>query len=183
MKTHFSNPKSTNFVIRFLATFELGCDSNKIYEEAAMWALPLEMKDDYANALNGSSCSKHRLALIATFVQNEQRLYYKLLRSYSELVVYFHKKYSTNHTITSYNATLLQYMQTSGFALQQYADDRNAMSCKLAKVYDKSKVKFVFIEEVDHLSRYGFRHFCATETQANSNDSAFQLKYLLSIQK
>lgn len=58
-KVHFFDLKDSISFLRFLATFKLMCDSNKILEGAAMCFLPYYVKDNLANALISRICAEN----------------------------------------------------------------------------------------------------------------------------
>lgn len=74
-------------------------------------------------------------------------------------------------------------IQPSNMTLKQYTDDLFAESCKVADVYDDSTLKDVFIKGVDPSIKHSLRIYCATNSQVDLTDFAFQTRSLLSIQK
>lgn len=134
MKAHFFDPKDPIFIIGFLATFELTCDTNKIHEGAAMWVLPHFVKETIANALNSRMCAEDRTAPLVATVRHDKIRHQKLLRSYPEVVNYLLKKFATGAEIAEYDATILRYMHPASMTHQQFADDLIAKSCKVANI-------------------------------------------------
>lgn len=72
MKAHVFNSKNPISIISSIAKFYLACDTNKIYEGAAMWVLPHFVEETSANALNSRICATGRtVPLTATIRQNK----------------------------------------------------------------------------------------------------------------
>lgn len=71
MKVPSFDPRDSISTIRFLATFNLACNTNNIRENAAMWALPFFVKNAIKMTCNCSmSVDAHKtpaVALVNTF--------------------------------------------------------------------------------------------------------------------
>lgn len=52
MEAHFFDPSDPFPIIRFQVAFKIVCNINNVYEEAAMWVLPLFDKNTLATPLN-----------------------------------------------------------------------------------------------------------------------------------
>lgn len=110
-------------IIGFLATTKLAYGTNRIRKGAAIWLLPHYVHWRLANALNGHMDAKEGTVPIIASVCNNDIRSRKLLRSYSEVVNYFLKKYSTDQAIAEYDAVILHYLQEAFMSPQQYADN------------------------------------------------------------
>lgn len=58
MKAHDFDPKESISIIGFLAPFKLACNTNRIHEGSAIWALPHYVHETIANALNSGMCAE-----------------------------------------------------------------------------------------------------------------------------
>lgn len=141
MKEHYLDFKESIFIISFLATFKLACNTNRTQEGAAMWVLPHYLHETIANALKSRMCSEHRTNQIIASVCNRDTRSHKLLRSYLEVVNYLLRKCATGQKIAEYDAEILRYMQPANMNPKKYADDLVVKSCKVADVLREGNPK------------------------------------------
>lgn len=80
-KALFFDPKYLIFIISFMATLNLACNSDSIHEEAAMWVILYYVPENLKIALSIHMNAKHRLASIVAIVRNKQRWPREQLRS------------------------------------------------------------------------------------------------------
>lgn len=99
MKTHPFNPKNLIYIIEFLATFKMACNTNDIFEGVAMWVLPHFVHKRLGKTFNSCMCAENRLASLAASVRNQKRFSRKLLRLYPEIANYFLKKFVVDQAI------------------------------------------------------------------------------------
>lgn len=70
MKAHFFDKKGRIFIIEFLATLELACNTNRIHERVEIWILLHHVNETLVKALKSRMCDTNNSSTIATSVRN-----------------------------------------------------------------------------------------------------------------
>lgn len=110
MKAPFFNLKEPIFIIGFLTTFKLACNTDNIRDGAAMRLVPHYVNETLANELNSRMCATDKSSPITSSVRNVENWSHNLLGSYSEVVNYLLKRFATDQAIVYLDAAMLQYM-------------------------------------------------------------------------
>lgn len=122
-KAQFFDPGDPIFIIGFLPTFKLPCNTNHIHEEAAMWVLPFIVYNALATKLNSRmSAVTHIAPVFASVKTIEPTTQKKCFRSYPEVVIYLHKKLANDQTTAKMDFKILRYTQPANKTLMEYAD-------------------------------------------------------------
>lgn len=106
LEAHFIDPLELVWIIGFLTTIKLPCETNIIYKWVAMRVLPNYAKEVHENALNSRIWGKDQLSPIAASICNKKRKPSNLLRSYEEVL---------NYLLTNTRATERQLGTTRQF--------------------------------------------------------------------
>lgn len=163
-------------------TFNFACDTNNVREEAAMLTLPHYVEQMFAIVLNSYMCAEHRTIPLATSVRDEETChghYWDFIRNRLLSV----EEAAGDQAAAEYDSTILRYMQLINLTSQQFADDLIASPWKVADIFHKSVLKYSSIDAVDGSVRHSLRDYWAFYTQADLTDVAFQVYYLLAVQK
>lgn len=85
MNALFFDTKATIYVLRFLTTFKIASNTNRIHEEAVMCILSHYVSETLATALDSLMCTTDKSSSVAASVRNADTGFSKLLRSYPEV--------------------------------------------------------------------------------------------------
>lgn len=86
--------KSLIFIIGFMTTFRLACDTNYIHKEAVIWVLPHFVHENLANVLNSCMCADDKPTPFVALKRSQEPRSRKLLRSSAEVVKDLLKKFT-----------------------------------------------------------------------------------------
>lgn len=150
MKAHFFDPINPISIIGFVATFNLACDTNAIYESAAIWLLPFFVKNILATTLNSRMPTAAYINLVAASVSTTEPLIQKhSQRQYPKVVNCLLMKLANYEAIAELDSKIYCHMRPAHMTAMQYANDPYAKSCKIVYVYEESTLNEIFIEGVD----------------------------------
>lgn len=68
VEAHFFVPSNLVLIIGFLATFELTCDTKRVYAEAAMWVLPFFVMKALTTTVNSGLSAATQIAPVVASV-------------------------------------------------------------------------------------------------------------------
>lgn len=74
LKAHVFDPSSSIYIVWFCATSKLSCDTNDIYESAAMWILPFLIKNTLETKLNRHISAAASITPVFTSVNSTETL-------------------------------------------------------------------------------------------------------------
>lgn len=183
MKTHLFIPEVPVFIVEFLVTFRLPCDTNYISKSRSTWVSSDLVHNTIANVLYSCMYAQSSFAPSGTSSRNQKQPSQKLLRSYLEAGNYLLKRFATYQTIAEYDVSILRYREPLRVSLEQYGDDTITKSCKTADIYDESKLNNILIEDVDSSTRHIFCSYLVTQPQTDLTDIEIQMETLLAIQE
>lgn len=95
IKAQFFDPGDLIYIIRFLNTFMVACDNNRIRERAAILVLPHYVNETHPNTLNSHMCAMDMSSPIAASVSNVDDRSRQFLRSDPEVGNYLLKKFTS----------------------------------------------------------------------------------------
>lgn len=183
MIAYYFDPKKPFSTIRFLATFKLPPDFNRIHEEAAIWMLPYFVNGVPVNALRGCMCAENRTTPIITWVRENDAKSRKLLGVYTEVFSHSLRKWATDQATAEYDAVILCCMQPANKTFQQYGKDLVANSCNAADAYDEKNLSDISIKGVDESVRVSIHQYLVQSLLVNLTYIPFQENFHSSIQE
>lgn len=110
------------------------CDTNRIFDEVAMWVLRHVVNETFENALNNRMFASYNSFLFAASVRSIDNRSRKLWQLYLGEVNYLLPNYSVEQAIAKFNDAILRYTSVANAAPQHYADDLVAKSCNIADI-------------------------------------------------
>lgn len=148
MKAHFFETKDLIFVICFISTFKLACDSIRNLKATIMQIIPHYMNETLVNGLNSRMRAEGVVTFVTTSVRTNDARSRKFICLYLELVYHLPKKIATDQAIAKLDEAILPYMQLSNMAPWQYAENLVAKASKVSDKYDRETLNDVFTNDV-----------------------------------
>lgn len=112
MKSCFLKPLDPTFVLSFLQKFKSACDSNGVYEEAAMWLFPYFLKE-----LAKAALSNYMMT------QNSGQTHFEgKLTTYCQVVNYMLETYTADNVIVEIEPDINRFKQAADMSAVRFSE-------------------------------------------------------------
>lgn len=118
IKPRIFNPFGPNSIIRILCNFKVACDTNGIYEQAAVWLFHVFRKESFSSTLETLLVWKREARMNVKSTGKSSRL-----GTYQKEVYYFLRTYTTVESIAGNEEVITKFTNPPNKALLQYTEE------------------------------------------------------------
>lgn len=157
---------------------------NHIHERAAIWFLPIIVKNTFASTLNSCmSAAMYITPVVALDNIVEVVREKKLLRSNPVVIDYILKIFSNDETVAEMYSLMVRYTKSANMSQMQYGDDLYANSCKVTDFNNDATIKNILIDGVHSSICPNVHKYLATHPHVDTISNAFKGRSELAVQK